>query len=56
MHEVNISLPLSLARLFLTQELIYNKSTIEKRNFSLDVFVADTSIARNLHLPDETAF
>ena len=50
MHEVNISLPLSLARFFLTQQLIC-KRKIEKQNFSLDIFVPDTSIARNLHLP-----
>ena len=50
MHEVNISPPLSLARFFLTQQLIC-KSKIEKHNFSLDIFVSNTSIARNLHLP-----
>ena len=50
MHEVNnISSPLSLPRFFLTQQLIY-KSKIEKHNVSLDIFVSDTSIARNLHL------
>ena len=50
MHEVNISPPLSLARFFLTQQLIY-KSKIEKHNVSLDIFVSDTSIDKNLHLP-----
>ena len=49
MHEVNILPPLSLGRFFLTQQLIY-KSKIEKHNVSLDIFVSDTSIARNLHL------
>ena len=43
MHELNMSFPLSLARSFLTQELIY-KSKIEKHNISLDIFVAETSI------------
>ena len=51
MHELIFS-PLRLARFFLTQQLIYN-SKIEKHNISLDVFVSDTSIARNLHLPGE---
>ena len=41
--------PLNPARFFLTQQLIY-KSKIEKHNVSLDIFVSDTSIARNLHL------
>ena len=50
MHEVNISPPLGLARFFLTQQLIY-KSKIERHNVSLDIFVSDTSMARNLHLP-----
>ena len=49
MHEVNISPPLSPARFFLTQQLIC-KNKIEKHNVSLDIFVSDTSIARNLHL------
>ena len=49
MHEVNISHPLSLARFFITQQLIY-KSKIEKHNVSLEIFVSDISIARNLHL------
>ena len=49
MHEVNILPPLSLARFFLSQQLIC-KSKIEKHNVSLDIFVSDTSIARNLHL------
>ena len=43
MHELNILSPFSLARFFLTQQLIY-KSKIEKRNTSLDVFVSDTSV------------
>ena len=43
MHEVNISSPLSLARFFLTQKLIY-KSKIEKHNISLDTFVSGTSV------------
>ena len=55
MHELNISPPLSLARFFLTQQLIY-KSKIEKHNVSLDIFVSDTSIARNLHLLGERTF
>ena len=50
MHEVNISPPPSVVRFFLTQQLIY-KSKIEKRKFSLDIFVSDTSISRNFHLP-----
>ena len=50
MHEVNILFPVNLlAGFFLTQQLIY-KIEIEKNNFSLDIFVSDTSIARNLHL------
>ena len=43
MHELNILSPLSLARFFLTQQLIY-KNKIEKRNISLDIFVSDTSV------------
>ena len=43
MHEHNIFSPLSLARFFLTQQLIY-KSKIEKHNISLDIFVSDTSV------------
>ena len=50
MDEINISPPLSLARFFLTQQLIY-KSKIEKHSVSLDILVSHTSIARNLHLP-----
>ena len=34
----------------ITEQLIY-KSKIEKQNVSLDTFVSNTSIARNLHLP-----
>ena len=49
-HEFNISPPLSLARFFLTQQLIY-KSKIRRHNVSLDIFVLGTNIARNLHLP-----
>ena len=45
MHEVNIVPPLSHARFFLTQQVIYN-SKIEKNNVSLDIFVSDTSKAR----------
>ena len=52
MHELNISPPLSLARFFLTQQLIY-RSKIEKHSVSLDIFVPDTGIGRNLHLPRE---
>ena len=51
MHEVNISLSLSLAKIFLTQQLIY-KSKVEKHSVSLTIFVSDTSTARNLHLPE----
>ena len=43
MYELNILSPLSLARFFLTQQLIY-KNKIEKRNISLDIFVSDTSV------------
>ena len=50
MHEVNISPSLNLAKFFLTQQIIY-KSKIEKYTVSLSIFVSDTSIARNLHLP-----
>ena len=51
MHEVNILPPLSnLARFFLTQQLIFYKSKTEKHNFSLDIFVSNTNVARNLHL------
>ena len=50
MHEANISPPLSLARFFLTQQLL-SKRQIEKHDISLDIFVLDTSIGRNLHLP-----
>ena len=38
MHELNILSPLSLATLFLTQQLIY-RSKIEKHNIILDIFV-----------------
>ena len=55
MHEFNISSPHSLARFFLTQQLI-NKSRLEKHNISLDIFVSDTSLGRNLHLPGEITF
>ena len=55
MHELNVPFPLSLARFFLTQQLIY-KNKIEKHNISLDIFLSDTSIARNLHLPGEIKF
>ena len=43
MYELNILSPLSLARFFLTQQLIY-KSKIEKHNISLDIFVSETSV------------
>ena len=47
---------LRLARLFLTQQLIY-KSKIEKRNISLDIFASKIcSIARNFHLPGQITF
>ena len=42
---------LIIARFFLTEQLIYCKSKIEKHNVSLDIFVSDTSIAKNLYLP-----
>ena len=45
MHELNILSPLSIARLFLTQQLIY-KSKIEKHNISLDIFVLETSVGQ----------
>ena len=54
MHEL-ISSPRSLARFFLTQQLIY-KSKTEKHNISLDIFVSDTSITRNIYLPGERTF
>ena len=50
MHELNISFPLSLARFLLTQQLIC-QSKIEKPNVSLDIFVSDTSVGRNLQIP-----
>ena len=43
MHELNILSPLSLARIFLIQQLIYN-SKIENHNISLDIFVSETSV------------
>ena len=49
MHEVNILPPFSLARFFLNSATNL-KSKIEKHKVSLDIFVLDTSIARNLHL------
>ena len=58
MHELNILSPLSIARFFFTQQLIY-KSKIGKHNISLDIFISETSvvyIARNLHLPGEIIF
>ena len=39
---------LSLATFFLTQHLIY-KSKIEKHKAGLDIFLSDTSIAKNFH-------
>ena len=50
MHEVNVSPPLSLARFFSTLQLVC-KIKIENPNAGLDIFVLDTSVARNLHLP-----
>ena len=56
MHELNnVWSHLSLARFFVTQQVIY-KSKTEKPNDSLDIFVSNTSIARNLHLPRERTF
>ena len=56
MHALNImSLLISLSRFSLTQQLIY-KGKNEKHNVSLDIFVSDTSIARNLHLPGKITF
>ena len=43
MHQLNILSALSLARFFLTYQLIY-KNKIEKHNISLDIFVPDTSV------------
>ena len=43
MHELYILSPLSIARFFLTQQLIY-KSKIEKHNISFDIFVSETSL------------
>ena len=43
MHKLNILSSLSLAKFFLTQQLIY-KSKIEKHNISLDNFVSETSV------------
>ena len=43
MQKLNILSSLSLARLFLTQQLIY-KLKIEKHNISLDIFVSETSV------------
>ena len=57
MHEAIISpLPLSLARFFLTQRLIYKKTKIQKHSVSLDIFVSGTSIAGKLYLPGEITF
>ena len=56
MHELNILSPFSLARFLLTQRLIYNKSKIEKHDIILDIFVSNTVIAQNLHLPGEIMF
>ena len=55
MHQLNISPLLSLARFFLTQQLIYKRKT-EKHNVSLDIFVSDTSIDRNLYLSGKRTF
>ena len=43
MHELDILSPLSLAKFFLTKQVIYN-SKIEKHNISLDIFALDTSV------------
>ena len=43
MHNLNILSPLSQARFFLTQQLIY-QSKIEKHNISLDIFVSETNV------------
>ena len=43
MYELNILSPLSLARFFLTQQLIY-KSKFEKHSISLDIFVSESSV------------
>ena len=43
MHELNILSALSLARFFLTHQLIYD-SKIENRNISFDIFVSETSV------------
>ena len=45
MYELNILSPLSLARFFLTQQLIY-KSKIEKHNISIGIFVSETSAVK----------
>ena len=50
MYEVNLLFPLSLAKFFLTQQLI-SKSKIEMYSVGLYIFVLDTRIARNLHVP-----
>ena len=57
MHELNISSPLSLARFFLAQQLIYQNTKLKNKIIiSLDIFVSDTSIVRKLHLPRERTF
>ena len=43
MHELKILPPFSLARFFLTQQLIF-EDKIEKHNISLDIFVSETSV------------
>ena len=58
MHELSILPPLSLARFFLTQQVIC-KSKIEKHNFSLARYFCirhQCSRARNLHLTGEITF
>ena len=45
MHEFNILSRLSLARFFLTQQLIY-QNKIEKHNNSLDIFVSGTNVVK----------
>ena len=43
MHELNVLSALSLARFFLTHQLIY-KGKIEKHNINLDIFISETSV------------
>ena len=43
MHELNVLSALSLARFFLTHQLIYT-SKIERHDISLEIFVSETSV------------